>query len=60
MKYRSGSALVIPTEVGDPLEFVSAFTPASFGAPVSRPHMVLEYGNELLVPDIVSVVIMTG
>ena len=46
----------MPTQAGNPLEFMSDFTPIKFDAPVSHPHMALERGNEVFVPDLVSVV----
>ncbi|PIL23472.1 hypothetical protein GSI_14783 [Ganoderma sinense ZZ0214-1] len=52
VNYLGGNALVVPTKPEEPLEFLSSFTPVPFDAPISRPHMVLEHGNELFIPDI--------
>ncbi|KAM5537091.1 hypothetical protein V8D89_009237 [Ganoderma adspersum] len=52
MNYNSGNGLFVPTESEDPLEFVSSYTPVTFNAPVSHPHMALEHGNEVFVPDL--------
>ena len=53
-QYGSGNGFVIPTSP-DALHFdADAATLITFPAPVSHPHMVLEHGNEILVPDLVS------
>ncbi|KAI1798203.1 putative isomerase YbhE [Ganoderma leucocontextum] len=52
MNYGSGNGLIVPTESEDPLEFVSSYTPITFNATVSHPHMALQHGNEVFVPDL--------
>ncbi|KAM5533415.1 hypothetical protein V8D89_012965 [Ganoderma adspersum] len=52
VNFDGGNALVVPTESEDPLEFVSSFTPIVFDAPVSHPHMILEHGSEVFIPDL--------
>ena len=44
----------MPTQAGNPLEFDSYYTPIKFNAQVSHPHMALEHGQEVFVPDLVS------
>lgn len=51
-QYNSGNGEVIPT-TSDPLHFGSSSL-ITFPATVSHPHMVLQNGNEILVPDLVS------
>ncbi|ETW75177.1 hypothetical protein HETIRDRAFT_390749 [Heterobasidion irregulare TC 32-1] len=52
MNYGSGNGFVIPTSP-DALHFdADAATLITFPAPVSHPHMILEHGNEILVPDL--------
>lgn len=57
MNYSSGNGRVIPTTATSPEHFhgasagVVTFPPPSGG--VSHPHMALEHGNEILVPDLV-------
>ena len=53
MKYNSGNGEIIPTEGNDPTEFVNDFSLITFNAPVSHPHMALEVGREVFVPDLV-------
>ena len=53
MKYNSGNGEIIPTEGNDPTEFVNDFSLITFNAPVSHPHMALEVGCEVFVPDLV-------
>ncbi|THH16791.1 hypothetical protein EW146_g3915 [Bondarzewia mesenterica] len=50
MNYNSGNGFILPT-TPDPLHFGSASL-ITFPASVSHPHMVLEHGNEVLVPDL--------
>jgi len=50
MDYNSGTGQITPT-TSDPLQFESA-QPITFPAPVSHPHMALENGDEVLVPDL--------
>lgn len=55
MNYNSGNGRVIPT-TNSPLHFQSNDAPLiTFPRPtgVSHPHMVLEHGQEILVPDLV-------
>ncbi|PIL23474.1 hypothetical protein GSI_14785 [Ganoderma sinense ZZ0214-1] len=52
VNFDGGNALVVPTEAENPLEFVSSFTPIVFDAPISHPHMVLEHGSEVFIPDL--------
>ena len=49
----------MPTEANDPTEFVNDFTPITFNAPVSHPHMALDVGNEVFVPDLVRISVIT-
>ncbi|KAI0360680.1 putative isomerase YbhE [Trametes cingulata] len=51
MNFGSGNGLVIPTEE-DPLQFTEGAPLISFPAAVSHPHMALEVGSEVLVPDL--------
>ncbi|KAI0826618.1 putative isomerase YbhE [Trametes gibbosa] len=51
MNFGSGNGLVVPTEK-DPLEFTEGAPLISFDAPVSHPHMALEVGSEVFVPDL--------
>ncbi|KAH8109437.1 putative isomerase YbhE [Phellopilus nigrolimitatus] len=53
MNYGSGNGKIIPT-TGDPLHFdtSNATETIAFPAPVSHPHMALQNGNEVLVPDL--------
>ncbi|KAI0260749.1 Lactonase, 7-bladed beta-propeller-domain-containing protein [Gloeopeniophorella convolvens] len=50
MNYGSGSGLIVPT-ANNALSFESAPL-ISFPAPVSHPHMAVEHGSEVLVPDL--------
>ncbi len=52
MQFGSGNGLIIPTEE-DPLQFTEGAPLISFNAPVSHPHMALEVGSEVFVPDLV-------
>ncbi|KAL1944018.1 hypothetical protein VTO73DRAFT_3836 [Trametes versicolor] len=52
MNYNSGNGFVVPTEKGNPLEFTSDHPLITFNAPVSHPHMALEHGSEVFVPDL--------
>ncbi|KAI0055287.1 putative isomerase YbhE [Artomyces pyxidatus] len=49
MNYGSGNGLIVPTS--GPLDFDNA-SPITFPAAVSHPHMALEHGDEVLVPDL--------
>ncbi|KAI9063641.1 putative isomerase YbhE [Trametes sanguinea] len=51
MNFGSGNGLVVPTEE-DPLEFTEGAPLISFPAAVSHPHMALEVGEEVFVPDL--------
>ncbi|KAI0371947.1 putative isomerase YbhE [Pilatotrama ljubarskyi] len=51
MNFGSGNGLIIPTEE-DPLQFTEGAPLISFPAAVSHPHMALEVGSEVLVPDL--------
>ncbi|KAI0653934.1 putative isomerase YbhE [Cubamyces menziesii] len=51
MNFGSGNGLIIPTEE-DPLQFTEGAPLISFPAPVSHPHMALEVGSEVFVPDL--------
>ncbi|CDO70096.1 hypothetical protein BN946_scf184806.g23 [Trametes cinnabarina] len=51
-KYDTGNGLIVPTEKGNPLEFTSDYSLITFNAPVSHPHMALEHGSEVFVPDL--------
>ncbi|KAI0635166.1 putative isomerase YbhE [Trametes polyzona] len=51
MNFGSGDGLIIPTEE-DPLAFAEGAPLISFSAPVSHPHMALEVGSEVFVPDL--------
>lgn len=51
MQYNSGDGLIMPTS--NPLDFESGSL-ITFPAEVSHPHMALQNGNEVLVPDLVS------
>ena len=53
-QYDTGNGLIVPTEKGNPLEFVPEYSLITFDAPVSHPHMALEHGSEVFVPDLVS------
>ncbi|KAI0079778.1 hypothetical protein K474DRAFT_1658570 [Panus rudis PR-1116 ss-1] len=50
MNYNSGNGLIIPT-ASDHLHFEPANL-ISFPAPVSHPHMALQHGSEVFVPDL--------
>jgi len=54
MNYGSGTGSIIPTTY-DPLHFSSNFTTITFPVPtdgnVSMPHMALQFGSEVFVPD---------
>ncbi|KAI0682204.1 putative isomerase YbhE [Earliella scabrosa] len=52
MNYNSGDGLIVPTQPGNPLQFSSSHTPIKFNAPVSHPHMAVEHGSEVFVPDL--------
>ncbi|KAG7440486.1 putative isomerase YbhE [Guyanagaster necrorhizus] len=54
MNYGSGNGRIIPT-TSTPLDFDNTASVISFPTPsggVSHPHMALEYGSEVLVPDL--------
>jgi 6-phosphogluconolactonase (cycloisomerase 2 family) len=54
--YAGGNAEIIPT-TSDPLHFARNATLITFPPPaggVSHPHMALQYGDEIFVPDLVS------
>ncbi|KAH9896867.1 putative isomerase YbhE [Cubamyces lactineus] len=51
MNFGSGNGLIIPTEE-DPLQFTEGAPLISFPAAVSHPHMALEVGSEVFVPDL--------
>ncbi|KAI0826617.1 putative isomerase YbhE [Trametes gibbosa] len=52
MNYGSGNGLIVPTEPSNPLKFLSDHPVITFDAPVSHPHMALEHGPEVFVPDL--------
>ncbi|KAI8970588.1 putative isomerase YbhE [Trametes punicea] len=52
MNYDTGNGLIVPTEKDNPLEFLSDYSLITFNAPVSHPHMALEHGQEVFVPDL--------
>jgi 6-phosphogluconolactonase (cycloisomerase 2 family) len=55
--YAGGNAEIIPT-TSDPLHFAQNATLITFPPPaggVSHPHMALQYGDEIFVPDLVSI-----
>ncbi|KAL7284193.1 hypothetical protein ACG7TL_001475 [Trametes sanguinea] len=52
MNYDTGNGLIVPTERHNPLEFTSDYALITFNAPVSHPHMALEHGSEVFVPDL--------
>ncbi|KAI0777681.1 putative isomerase YbhE [Trametes elegans] len=52
MNYGSGNGIIVPTEESNPLAFQSDYSLISFDAPVSHPHMALEVGKEVFVPDL--------
>ncbi|EJF63677.1 putative isomerase YbhE [Dichomitus squalens LYAD-421 SS1] len=55
MNFGSGNGVIVPTEE-DPTQFVSGAPVITFPAPpspaVSHPHMALEVGSEVFVPDL--------
>ncbi|KAI0330349.1 putative isomerase YbhE [Cubamyces sp. BRFM 1775] len=51
MNFGSGNGLIIPTEE-DPLQFTEGAPLISFPAAVSHPHMALQVGSEVFVPDL--------
>ncbi|EJD08471.1 putative isomerase YbhE [Fomitiporia mediterranea MF3/22] len=52
MNYNTGNGMIIPT-TSDPLHFdTSSAGLIAFPAPVSHPHMAVEHGDEVLVPDL--------
>ena len=53
VQYNSGNGQIVPTEANDATEFMNDFTPITFNAPVSHPHMALAVGKEIFVPDLV-------
>lgn len=57
VNYSGGNGQVIPT-TSDPLHFDKFSTPVTFPAPdngFSHPHMALQYGVEVFVPDLVRI-----
>ncbi|KAH8103373.1 putative isomerase YbhE [Cristinia sonorae] len=50
MNYNTGNGLIIPTTT-DPLHFGSA-TPITFPFSGSHPHMAVQHGSEVFVPDL--------
>ena len=50
-KYNTGNGKIVPTE-DDPLQFVANASLISFPADVSHPHMAVQNGDEVLVPDL--------
>ncbi|KAK0186511.1 putative isomerase YbhE [Armillaria mellea] len=55
MNYGSDNGRIIPTAAHTPLEFANTGNVISFpvrSGGVSHPHMALEYGSEVLVPDL--------
>ncbi|KAH9896869.1 putative isomerase YbhE [Cubamyces lactineus] len=52
VNYGSGNALFVPTEENDPAQFTTDYSLVTFDAPISNPHMVLEYGSEVFIPDL--------
>ncbi|KAF7792669.1 hypothetical protein EIP86_003766 [Pleurotus ostreatoroseus] len=51
MNYNTGNGLIIPTTT-DPLHFSRDASLITFPAPVSHPHMALQHGEEVFVPDL--------
>ena len=53
--YNGGNAEIIST-TSDPLHFTRTSAPITFSpyGGASNPHMALQYGNEVFVPDLVS------
>ncbi|KAJ3483213.1 hypothetical protein NLI96_g6466 [Meripilus lineatus] len=51
MNYGSGNGLIIPT-ARDPMHFARNAGLISFPASVSHPHMAVQHGNEVFVPDL--------
>jgi hypothetical protein len=57
MNYSGGNGRIVPTSATDPKHFIAnapviPFTPPAGGD--SHPHMALQHGAEVLVPDLVS------
>ncbi|KAJ8462487.1 hypothetical protein ONZ51_g10876 [Trametes cubensis] len=52
VNYGSGNALIVSTEESDPAQFTTEYSLITFDAPVSNPHMVLEHGSEVFIPDL--------
>ncbi|KAI0360679.1 putative isomerase YbhE [Trametes cingulata] len=52
MNYDTGNGMIVPTQPNNPLEFTSNHPLITFNAPVSHPHMALEHGSEVFVPDL--------
>ncbi|KAG6853999.1 hypothetical protein C0991_011656 [Blastosporella zonata] len=54
--YGSGDGRIVPTKLHDPTTFVDSAPVITFPAPlppnVSHPHMALQHGTEVLVPDL--------
>ncbi|GLB40978.1 putative lactonase, 7-bladed beta-propeller [Lyophyllum shimeji] len=54
--YNSGNGRIVPTTSSNPTDFDNSAPVISFPQPpppnVSHPHMALEYGKEVLVPDL--------
>ncbi|CDO70095.1 hypothetical protein BN946_scf184806.g22 [Trametes cinnabarina] len=59
MNFGSGNGLVVPTQE-DPLEFTEGAPLISFPAAVSHPHMALEVGQEVFVPDLIRGMELSG
>jgi len=51
MNYNSGTGTIIPTTF-DPMHFATNASTITFPASVSHPHMALQNGEEVLVPDL--------
>ncbi|KAI0330347.1 putative isomerase YbhE [Cubamyces sp. BRFM 1775] len=52
VNYGSGNALFVSTDDCDPAQFTTQYSLITFDAPVSNPHMVLEHGSEVYIPDL--------
>ncbi|KAG6896165.1 hypothetical protein C0992_009914 [Termitomyces sp. T32_za158] len=56
LNYNSGNGRIIPTDPNDATKFIDTASEISFPQPVppnvSHPHMALQHGNEVLVPDL--------
>lgn len=57
LNYNSGNGRIIPTDPTDGTRFINTAPEISFPQPappnVSHPHMALQHGTEVLVPDLV-------